>query len=124
MANTDERPDVWVGHIVLPTDRLEDSHAFMVRLGMRPIEKGDDFAVLELRAGTHLILIPADEPGAGDAPFDLMVDDLDATRARLGELGLGPSEIEDGDIHRSFTVRDPGGRIITFNSSHNSGKPV
>ncbi len=124
MSETDPRPPVWVGHISLTTDCLPESHDFMVSLGMRPIFKGDGFAVLELRAGTHLVLDEREKIEPGPAPFDLMVDDFDATHRRLTDLGLAPSEISEGRIHRSFTVRDPSGHTITFNSSHVSDQPV
>ena len=124
MAEVDERPPVWVGHISLDTDRLEASHDFMVNLGMRSLVKGEGFAVLELRAGTHLILSLKDEFEPGQADFDLMVEDIEATHARLSGLGIEPSEIEPGTIHQSFTVRDPSGQVIKFNSTHNSDKPV
>ena len=121
---SDPRPPLWVGHISLTTDRIDESREFMVQLGMRPIASGDDFAVLELRAGTHLVLLQRDEIEAGEAPFDLMVEDLDATHRRLSDLELAPSEISEGRIHRSFSVRDPSGHRITFNSSHVSNHPV
>jgi hypothetical protein len=60
----------------------------------------------------------------GPAYFDLMVDDLDATHERLRTLGLAPSGIESGRIHRSFSVRAPSGHTLTFNSSHVSDEPV
>ena len=124
MSETDPRPPVWVGHISLTTSCLPESHDFMVSLGMRSIVKGDGFAVLELRAGTHLVLSEREEIEPAPAPFDLMVDDLDATHSRLAKLGLSPSEVSEGRIHRSFTVRDPSGHIVTFNSSHVSDQPV
>lgn len=120
----DPRPPVWVGHVSLTTDCLSESHQFMVNLGMRPIVVGDDFAVLELRAGTHLVLLEREGVEAGAAPFDLMVEDLDATHRRLTGQGMSPSEISEGRIHRSFTVSDPSGHVITFNSSHVSDQPV
>jgi catechol 2,3-dioxygenase-like lactoylglutathione lyase family enzyme len=124
MAESDPRPLVWVGHIHLPTTNVSASNAFMQQLGMRPLVERETFAVLELRAGTHLVLEQRDAVPAGRADFDLMVDDLEATHARLVAAGLGPSPIEPGNIHRSFTVRDPGGLEIRFNSSHASGEPV
>jgi len=124
MTESDPRPPVWVGHIHLTTDRLDASHEFMVALGMRPIFKRDDVAVLELRAGTHLVLSLRDEIEPAGAPFDLMVDDLDATHTALKSQGVDPSDIAEGRIHRSFWVRDPSGHVITFNSSHNSDFPV
>jgi hypothetical protein len=106
------------------TNVLDESHAFMLALGLRPVGQGEDVAVLELRGGTHLVLLRTDEPLSGAAPFDLMVEDLEATHARLAELGLSPSPIVAGRIHRSFTVRDPSGQEVAFNSSHVSGRPV
>jgi catechol 2,3-dioxygenase-like lactoylglutathione lyase family enzyme len=124
MPPKDERPQVWVGHVTLPTPNLPATRDLMIQLGMRPIVQGDDFAVLELRGGTHLVLLPSAEPASGSAYFDLMVDDLDATHERLRTLGLAPSEIHSGRIHRSFTIRAPSGHTITFNSSHVSDRRV
>jgi len=124
MPPNDGRPEVWVGHVTLPTPDLKATREFMVQLGMRPIAEGDGFAVLELRGGTHLVLLPSDGPASGSAYFDLMVDDLDATHARLRVLGFAPSDIRTDPIHRSFTVRAPSGHAITFNSSHVSREPV
>lgn len=118
------RPPVWVGHVTLASCRLDESWDFMQKLGMRPIFRGDEVGVLELRGGTHLVLLPTEQPGSGPAPFDLMVEDLDATHAQLAELGLAPSAIERGDIHDSFTVRDPSGHDVVFNSTHVSDQPV
>ncbi len=120
----DERPEVWIGHIVLPTDCLEESEAYLRAVGMRPILMNESLAILELRAGTHLLLEISDEVDPGDAPFDLMVDDIDASHARMQALGLAPSEIKDGRVHRSFTLKEPAGHRITVNSSHASGLPV
>ena len=53
-----------------------------------------------------------------------MVDDIDATHARFSELGFEPTTIERGNIHDSFHVREPGGTLIKFNSSHVSDLPV
>jgi hypothetical protein len=124
MGDTDTRPPLWVGHIHMESDCLEESHDFMVTLGMRSLVVAENVAVLELRAGTHLVLTRVDELKAGDASFDLMVEDLDATHTRLADLGIAPSEISDGRIHQSFTVREPSGHTIKFNSSHNSDQPV
>lgn len=123
-SRADERPPVWVGHVSMRTHVLDASHAFMQALGLRPIGRNEDVAVLELRGGTHLVLLRTDEPRAGAAPFDLMVEDLEATHRHLTELGLAPSPIVSGRIHRSFTVCDPSGQEIEFNSNHVSDLPV
>jgi hypothetical protein len=108
----------------MASSRLEDSYAQMVELGMRPLLCNDGVGVLELRGGTHLVILPTDDEGSGRAPFDLMVEDLDMTHKRLTEMGLSVSEIERGDIHDSFTVRDPSGLDVVFNSTHVTDQPV
>ena len=122
----DQRPPVWVGHVVLESNRLAESAQFMLTIGMRPIYQGPSVAIFELRGGTHLIIIPKDAVVPGDAKFDLMVDDLHTTHRRFTELGLAPSPIEAvPDIdHERFRVREPAGHFITFFSNHVSGNPV
>lgn len=124
MEQSDQRPAVWVGHVTMKANRIEESNDFLVTLGLRPIVLEDGIAVLELRGGTHLVLLQTDGALSGAAPFDLMVDDLEATHKRLTESGLSPSTVVAGKIHRSFTVQDPSGHDITFNSSHVSDRPV
>ncbi|MFM9884525.1 MAG: VOC family protein [Burkholderiales bacterium] len=126
MSEQDERPPLGVAHVVLETDRMEESAHFMRTIGMRPVFQGPEVSVFELRGGTHLILMLKNKIAAGNAPFDLMVDDLRATHGRFSSLGLSPSPIEARPAidHEVFTVREPAGNIITFFSSHVSGKPV
>lgn len=122
----DERPAVWVGHVVLKARDLARATDYWEKVGMRLLVSGREVSVLELRGGTHLVLLPSDEPLAegAPAPFDVMVEDLDAAWKRYGELDFAPSEIERGKIHDSFTMRDPTGYLVTVNSSHVSDKPV
>ncbi len=122
----DQRPAVGVAHVVLETDRMSESTRFMRTIGMRPIFDGPQVSVYEMRGGTHLILMQKDEVAGGDAPFDLMVDDLQATHQRFVTLGLVPSPIEDRPSvhHKIFTVREPAGHVITIFSSHASGMPT
>jgi catechol 2,3-dioxygenase-like lactoylglutathione lyase family enzyme len=114
------RPPVWVGHVRLSVSDVDRSAAFWREIGMREIERNASIAVLELRGGTHLILRPG-TPATDEAPFDLMVDDLDATHTQWKALGLDLSPITPGRIHSSFTVRDPDGYRVTVNSSHVAG---
>jgi catechol 2,3-dioxygenase-like lactoylglutathione lyase family enzyme len=116
-ANVDERPPVWVGHIALNVTDLDRSSAFWQAIGMRMVEENPHVVVLELRGGTHLVLVPG-TPQPGGAPFDLMVDDLDATHASWRADGLAVSDIEHGRIHSAFTVPDPDGYVVTVNSTH------
>ncbi len=126
MSEHDQCPAVGVAHVVLQTDRMEESARFMRAIGMRPIFDGPQVSVYEMRGGTHLILMLTDKIVAGDAPFDLMVDDLHATHRRFAALGLAPSPLEARPAidHEVFTVREPAGHVITFFSSHASGKPI
>ena len=125
MSTQDPRPSVWVGHVVLETNRLEESEQFMRKIGMRPIVKKANVAILELRGGTHLVLLAKPEITSGTAPFDLMVDDLKATHQYFTSLGLAPTPIEIASPdHERFTVREPAGHVITFFSNHVSGQPV
>ncbi len=124
MKTTDSRPPVWVGHVAMYTKLVTESSKFMQLVGMRLIASDDDFAVLEMRGGTHLVLTKNPESTLIKASFDLMVEDLDATHARFNELGLDPAEIERGKIHDCFEVREPSGTMITFNSSHVGKFPV
>jgi catechol 2,3-dioxygenase-like lactoylglutathione lyase family enzyme len=113
------RPPVWVGHAVLNVGDLDRAAEFWRELGMREVERNAQVAVLELRGGTHLVLVGGSAPDAPvDAPFDLMVEDLDATHAAWTARGLAPSPIERGRIHNAFTVSDPDGHVVTVNSSH------
>ena len=122
MSEQDLRPPVWIGHVVLETDRLAETTEFMGKLGMRLIIQRSEVAVLELRGGTHLVLIAKPEVVAGQAPFDLMVEDLSDTYKRFTELGLAPTAIERvSPDHEGFTVKDPAGHVITFYSNHVSG---
>ncbi len=125
MSEQDLRPPVWVGHVVLETDRLEETAQFMRNIGLRPIVQRPDVAVLELRGGTHLVLVAKPEVVAGEASFDLMVEDLHAAHQHFIGLGLAPTPIETvSDNHERFLVREPAGNIISFFSNHVSGQPV
>ena len=122
----EHRPLVAVAHIVLETDRMDESARFMQTIGMRAFFLGPQVSVLELRGGTHLILMLKDKVAGGSAPFDLMVDDIRASYERFVSLGLSPSPIEARPAidHEVFTVKEPAGHVITIFSSHVSGKPV
>ncbi|MGY4107354.1 VOC family protein [Aeromonas encheleia] len=126
MAQDEQRPPVGVAHVMLQTDRMKESARFMRQLGMRPIFDGPEVSVYELRGGTHLLLMRRDRVPAGEALFDLMVDDLHETHRRLSALGLAPSPIEARSAigHEVFTLREPAGHLISVFSSHASGKPI
>lgn len=123
-ADADQRPPVWIGHVAMHSSAVPATSEFMQTIGMRLVAGGDDFAVLEMRGGTHLVVTADAGSDLIKGSFDLMVDDLDATHARFVELGLGPGTIERGQIHDSFDLREPGGTVLIFNSSHVGDLPV
>ena len=123
-TTTDLRPPVAVGHVRLSD--VEGAARWLETVGLRPIVTMEGLAVLELRGGTHVVVRQAEqrpEPGAA-APFDLMVDDIDATHRDYAAKGLSPSPIRRGNIHDSFAVAGPDGWAFTVNSSHAGGRPV
>lgn len=117
MADTAEsRPALWVGHVSLPVSDVAAAYAFYQAIGMRSVHQAEDFAILELRGGTHVLLEDGEPPG-GDAPFDLMVDDLDSVHAAWSADGLDVSDIIRGDIHDVFVLTDPDDyRFVVYNS--------
>ncbi len=121
MGANDERPPIWTGHVVAYAPDPRQAAEFYEAIGMRPIASMDDFAVLELRGGTHLV-VQRDVDHAGVAvDFDLMVEDLAATHAAWSSAGFDVGPIEHDGIHDTFTVRDPAGNVITVFSSHVAG---
>ncbi len=125
-APDDPRPAVWVGHVAMGVADVTKSREFFVKLGMRDVEPGGQVGIMELRAGTHLVLLPSEQPigPATPAPFDLMVEDIDCAHEHCVAAGLSPTDIEEVPFHRAFTVREPSGYAVTVNSSHASGQPV
>ena len=122
----DERPRLAVGHVSLEVEDVGEAYAFFVRHGMRDIVERENFGVLELRGGTHLVLERAAgpvEPG-GKAPFDLMVDDIDAARAEFEDAGVVATEIARGRIHDTFHIDGPGGYRFAVTSSHAGDRAV
>jgi catechol 2,3-dioxygenase-like lactoylglutathione lyase family enzyme len=114
----DERPPVWVGHVVLYASDIDRSATFWASLGLREVGRDEHVVIFELRGGTHMVIAPGEATAPGPAPFDLMVEDLDTTRAKWDALGLAPSAIEHGNIHNAFTVTDPDGYVVTVSNSH------
>jgi hypothetical protein len=86
---------------------------------MRPVQIEEQFAVLEMRGGTHLGIRHDPEHAApGPAGWDLMVDNIDATHDQWQAMGLPVTGITEGPPHRSFEVHDPDGHIVVVRDSH------
>ena len=123
---TDKRPPVAVGHVSLHVKDVPTASAFMQVLGLRSVFEKDNFEVLELRGGTHLILNKSRKKitEGAVAPVDLMVDDLHAMRDYCKSKKLKPSKITTGSVHSSFYVPGPDGWSIKITSSHAGDRPV
>ena len=122
----DQRPPVAVGHVRLDVVDVGAAASWLETVGLRPIANTGEFAVLELRGGTHVAAIRAEqppEPGTR-APFDLMVDDIKAAHRDYAKKGLSPSPIRQDRVHDSFDLPGPDGWTFTVNSSHASGQPI
>lgn len=115
---TRDRPGVWVGHAgpVCVAD-LDAGIEFYATLGLHLIHRNDDLAALQLRGGTHLVLVRGRSESA-DAPFDLMVDDIEGYRSTLVASGLTPGGLERAGAHARFTITDPAGTTIRVHDSH------
>ncbi len=127
-SSNDQRPPVWVGHVYLSVKDVRSAARWLETVGLRPIVVRDEAAVLELRGGTHVVVRPAPAAG-GTAPFDLMVDDIDAAHRGYSEKGLSPSPIHRGSAqarfdHDTFELPGPDGWVFTVYSSHVGDRPV
>jgi hypothetical protein len=122
----DQRPPVAVAHVFLRTTDIPAAAAWLETVGMRPIFSGDEVAVLELRGGTHAVVLPTRrKPRKGtEAPFDLMVDDIAAMRRDLTAKGLKPGKIRKGRIHDTFDLVGPDGYVFSVTSSHAGRRQV
>ena len=122
----DRRPPVAIGHVMFEARDVAGAAEWFETIGLRPVARGDDFAVLELRGGTHLVIARAARRAkrGAEAPFDLMVDDVDAARRGFAAQGLEPSRIHRGSIHDSFVLPGPEGARFTVLSSHAGRRPV
>jgi hypothetical protein len=126
MTKRDRRPGAAVGHVYLAATDVPAAAEWFEAAGLRPIADGDDFAVLELRGGTHLVIThrPRRPKKGTEASFDLMVDDVDTAHRRFAARGLKPTRIRRGSIHDSFRLDGPDGYEITVLSSHAGNRPV
>lgn len=122
----DQRPPVAVGHVRLSATDVGAAGRWLESVGLRPIFADAGLAVLELRGGTHVVVRKAERapPASAAAPFDLMVDDIEAARRDYAAKGLRPSVISKGRIHDSFRLAGPDGCEFTVVSSHAGGRAV
>src|SRR5260370_29441052 len=107
----DQRPPVAVGHVRLNVVDVGAAACWLETVGLRPIVTTRELAVLELRGGTHVVVRGAEQPPEpkSRAPFDLMVDDVDAAHPEYAEKGFSPSPVRPSRLHYSFHLPCPAG---------------
>jgi catechol-2,3-dioxygenase len=128
-----------VAHLVFRVADLKRSCQFYSNLGLPPFFTDEEVAIIELRGGTHLLLLEVDSmAGEGIAEsvtgqfhqrlserFDLMIkgkglDELKNYRLELISRGIAAGEIPDEMFfgHHLFCLKDPDGNGITIYTSH------
>src|SRR5580692_3873062 len=128
-----------VAHLVFKVADLKSSCQFYSNLGLPPFATDEKVAIIELRGGTHLLLLSVDEPAGEDIAesltgqfhkrfserFDLMIEGKDLNelkkyRLELISRGIAAGEIPDETFfgHHLFCIKDPDGNGITIYTSH------
>src|SRR5580693_731680 len=132
-------PELAVAHLVFKVADLKSSCQFYSSLGLHPFAIDDKVAIIELRGGTHLLLLEGDQVAGEDMAesvtgqfhkrlseqFDLMIqgkglNELKQYRLELISRGIAPGEIPDEAVfgHHLFCIKDPDGNGITIYTSH------
>jgi catechol 2,3-dioxygenase-like lactoylglutathione lyase family enzyme len=128
LAEGQTPPPIAIGHVTLHVSDVGLAADFYRALGLRPILKREELAILELRGGTHLVLFRAEgKPKAGPVgDFDFMVEDVEAAHAAMWSAGVEGTAIVEDSIagHLWFEVTDPDGYVLRVFSSHTGGRPV
>ncbi len=128
-----------VAHLVFKVADLRRSCQFYSNLGIPPFAIDGNVALIELRGGTHLLLLEVDRQAAEDIAesvtgqfhkrlseqFDLMIkgkglNELENYRSGLISRGIAAGEIPDEKFfgHYLFCIKDPDGNGITIYTSH------
>ena len=128
-----------VAHLVFRVADIKRSCQFYSNLGIPPFAIDGKIALIELRGGTHLLLLEVDQlAGEGLAEsvtgqfhqrfseqFDLMIkgkdlSELEHYRLELISRGIAAGEIPDETFfgHHLFCIKDPDGNGITIYTSH------
>jgi catechol-2,3-dioxygenase len=127
-----------VAHLVFKVADLKSSCQFYSNLGLPPFAIDEKVAIIELRGGTHLLLLEVGLAGEEVAEsltgqfhkrfseqFDLMIkgkdlNELKKYRLELISRGIAAGEIPDESFfgHYLFCIKDPDGNGITIYTSH------
>ena len=128
-----------VAHLVFKVADIKRSCQFYSNLGIPPFAIDEKVAIIELRGGTHLLLLEVDQLAGEDVAesltgqfhkrlseqFDLMIkgkglSELKKYRLELISRGIAAGEIPDETFfgHYLFCIKDPDGNGITIYTSH------
>ena len=128
-----------VAHLVFKVADLKSSCQFYSNLGIPPFAIDEEVAIIELRGGTHLLLLEVNQLAGEDVAqsltgqfykrfserFDLMIkgkglNELEKYRLELISRGITAGEIPDETFfgHHLFCIKDPDGNGITIYTSH------
>ena len=128
-----------VAHLIFKVADLKSSCQFYSNLGIPPFAIDGKVALIELRGGTHLLLLEVDQLAGGEIEesltgqfhkrvseqFDLMIrgkglNELKKYRLELISRGIAAGEIPDEAVfgHYLFCIKDPDGNGITIYTSH------
>jgi catechol-2,3-dioxygenase len=128
-----------VAHLVFMVADLKSSCQFYSNLGIPPFAIEEKVAIIELRGGTHLLLLEVDQRAAEGVAqsltgqfherfaeqLDLMIEgkglnELKKYRLALISRGIAAGEIPDESFfgHHLFCIKDPDGNGITIYTSH------
>ena len=128
-----------VAHLVFKVADLKSSCQFYSNLGIPPFAIDEKVAIIELRGGTHLLLLELNQLAGEDVAqsltgqfykrfseqFDLMIkgkglNELKKYRLELISRGITAGEIPDETFfgHHLFCIKDPDGNGITIYTSH------
>jgi catechol-2,3-dioxygenase len=131
-------PELAAAHLVFKVADLKRSCQFYSNLGLHPFAIDEQVAIIELRGGTHLLLLEGDQLGEDMAEsvtgqfhkrlseqFDLMIkghglNELKQYRLEIISRGIAAGEIPDEMFfgHHLFCIKDPDGNGITIYTSH------
>ena len=125
--NHDRQPAVAIGHQQIFVSELERSYAFFCDIGLQPVFCVDGVAAVDLRGGTHLLLIKSTDRKKLDrnVSFDFMIDDEKREALVAFHDDILRKEIKCSEVtvdpsygHFSLKVVDPDGREITVCTRH------
>ena len=92
-------PAAAFGHFILKVNDIDISYQFYAKLGLRPVGRFPDLAIIELRGGTHILLLGKND----ELPFSLSSSLLGQRGGSLNErldLMIEGKSRDDLEVYR------------------------